>query len=53
MCTELLTEKCDGNRPVRRPSSSKYRDNIKLDFKAVEWKFVDWAENCGFNNIRC
>jgi hypothetical protein len=29
-----------------------YRDNIKLDFEAVEWKYVDWAKNCGFNDIR-
>jgi hypothetical protein len=31
---------------------STYRGNTKLDFKATEWKFMDWAEGYWCNKIR-
>jgi hypothetical protein len=38
---KILVGKRDGQRQLRT-SGLRRDDNIKMDFKAIEWKFVDW-----------
>jgi hypothetical protein len=42
-CVQLLVEKRDGNRPMRRPRS-RCEDNIKMDLREVECESMDWID---------
>jgi hypothetical protein len=43
MCNayRILVEKPQRKRPFGRPTH-RWEDNIKMDLKETEWKFVDW-----------
>jgi hypothetical protein len=37
----ILVGKCEGKRPFRRPSH-RWKDNMTLDLREIEWEVVDW-----------
>jgi hypothetical protein len=39
----VLVRKPEGKKPLRRPRRSRV-DNIKMDFRELEWNAVDWID---------
>jgi hypothetical protein len=39
----ILVGKPEGKRPLRRPRR-RWVDNIKMDFREIEWDGMDWID---------
>jgi hypothetical protein len=42
-CIKCLVGRPDGKRPAGKPRP-RWEDNIKMDFKEIGWKGMDWID---------
>jgi len=47
---KILVRKPEGKKPLRSPWC-RWEDNIRMDFREIEWESVDWIHLAQDRNI--